>query len=30
VVGAVAGENLNDTVTSFSGGVGDTVATSAS
>jgi gluconate:H+ symporter, GntP family len=26
VVGAVAGENLNDTVTSFSGGVGDTVA----
>jgi GntP family gluconate:H+ symporter len=26
-VGAVAGENLNDTVASFSGGVGDTVAT---
>jgi GntP family gluconate:H+ symporter len=27
VVGAVAGENLNDTVTSFSTGVGTTVAT---
>jgi GntP family gluconate:H+ symporter len=26
-VGAVAGENLDDTVASFSGGVGDTVAT---